>query len=141
MMLTRSTAIPTLNLMMTKNQSDDDAPRHAAEDVFLTGKAIRSEANLKSLNAEDRKKFDASMEKEWASWQRFNAVEVLFAEQVEQLPDDTQVVGTRWVHTDKNGKARLLAGALNKKTNKPPAQLKAGYPLEAKSRLVVQGCQ
>lgn len=63
-----------------QNQSDDDAPHHAAEDAFLTGKTIRSEVNLKSLNAEDRKKFDASMEKEWASWQRFNAVEVLSPE-------------------------------------------------------------
>ena len=81
-----------------QSQSDDDAHCQAAEDVFLTDKAIRFEANPKSLNEEDRKKFNASME-EWASWQCFNAVEVLSRELVEQLPDDAQVVGTRWAHT------------------------------------------
>ena len=33
--------------------------------VYLTGKAIRSEVNLKSLSASDRSLFDESMRKEW----------------------------------------------------------------------------
>eukprot|EP00435_Cladocopium_sp_Y103_P025044 s387_g6.t1 len=110
-------------------------------DVFLTGKAVRSEVNLKQLNESDRAKFDAAMAKEWASWQKFSAIEVLTEQQVKEFPADAQVVGTRWVHTDKNSKPRLMAEALSKRTGKTKEQIKKEYPFEAKSRLVVQGNQ
>lgn len=110
-------------------------------DAFLTGKAVRSEVNLKQLSPEDRAKFDASMAKEWASWQKFSAVEVLSEEQVAALPKDVQIVGTRWVHTDKNSKPRLMAEALSKRTGKTKQQIRKEFPFEAKSRLLVQGNQ
>ena len=72
--------------------TDGETPQSAG-DVFLTGKATRSEIVLKDLSPEDRRKYDASMEKEWASWQKFDAVENLTPQQIEQLPEDAQVVG------------------------------------------------
>ena len=109
-------------------------------DVFLTtGKSVCSEARLKDLAPDDRSKFDKSMAKEWASWQKFGAVEVLSKEQVRQLPEDVQVIGTRWVHTDKNAKPRLLANyLLSKRTRKSKEQIRREFPFEAK---IVQGCQ
>ena len=78
-------------------------------DVFLTGKAVRSEIKLKDLTHEQRQEYIQSMGKEWSSWEKFNAVEVLTPEQILNLPKDVKVIGTRWVHTDKNQKQRLLA--------------------------------
>ena len=54
-------------------------------DVFLTGKAVRSEIRIKDLSPEEKEKFEASMAKEWSSWEKFNAVEVLTPDQVAQL--------------------------------------------------------
>eukprot|EP00434_Breviolum_minutum_P038574 symbB.v1.2.034224.t1/scaffold4384.1/size41667/2 len=110
-------------------------------DIFLTGKAVRSEVNLKSLSPEDRAKFDGSMAKEWASWMNFGAAEILTEQQIAELPADAEIVGTRWVHTDKNKKPRLLAEAMKKKTGKSDAQIRKEFPFEAKSRMVVQGNQ
>ena len=110
-------------------------------DAFLTGKAVRSEIKLGTLSREDREKFDEAMAKEWASWQKFGAVETLSPQQVAELPAGTKIVGTRWVHTDKNQKPRLLAGHIAKKTGKSKSQLEQEYPFMPKSRLVVQGCQ
>ena len=110
-------------------------------DVFLTGKAVRSEVNLKTLSPEDRAKFDASMAKEWASWMNFGAAEILTEQQIAELPDDAEIIGARWVHTDKNKKPRLLAEAMKKKTGKSDAQIQREFPFEAKSRMVVQGNQ
>ena len=111
-------------------------------DIFLTGKAaVKSEVKLRELSQEDREKFDKSMAKEWDSWQKFNAVEKLTSEQIRDLPNDVKIVGTRWVHTDKNAKPRLLASYLARRTGKSKSQIDKDYPFEAKSRLVVQGCQ
>eukprot|EP00971_Amphidinium_carterae_P273073 5420172-Amphidinium_carterae.1 len=63
------------------------------------------------------------MEKEWNNWLQFQAVEIL---RKEDLPQPVQTIGTRWVHTDKNERARRGGVKL---------------PLLAKSRLVVQGHQ
>lgn len=109
--------------------------------VYLTGKAVRSEVNLKSLSASDRLLFDESMKKEWESWNKFQAVKELTEEEIKLLPPDTKVVGTRWVHTDKNSKPRLIAQHLGRKTGKSKEQIEKEYPFQAKSRLVVQGCQ
>ena len=113
-------------------------PHHEA---MLTGKAVRSEVNLRDLNQADREKFDGSMAKEWASFQKFNAVEVLSEKQIKELPNDVEIVSMRWVHTDKNQKPRLLAMAMSKKTGKSKKQIEKDYPFEAKSRMVVQGNQ
>ncbi|CAE7726450.1 unnamed protein product, partial [Symbiodinium necroappetens] len=78
---------------------------------------------------------------EWSSWMKFDAVQELTAEEIAQLPPDTKIIGTRWVHTDKNDKPRLLAKALAKRTGKTADQIKKEFPFEAKSRMVVQGCQ
>ena len=123
---------------------DDDQSDFAylcPADVFLTGKAVRSEIRLKDLSPEDRIKFVQSMEKEWTSWMKFNAVDILTSAQVLALPGDVRIIGTRWVHTDKHQKQRLLALHLCRRTGKTPEQVKKEYPLAAKSRLVVQGCQ
>lgn len=71
-------------------------------EAFLTGKAVRSEINLNDLSAEDRAKFDQPMEKEWNSFKKFSAVEILTESQIADLPQDAEIVNTRWVHTDKN---------------------------------------
>lgn len=127
----------------SEEESEDDQAALLQEplDVLLTGKAVRSEVNLKSLSPEDRAKFDASMAKEWASWMNFGAAEILSEQQISELPDDAEIVGTRWVHTDKNKKPRLLAEAMKKKTGKSDAQIQKEFPFEAKSRMVVQGNQ
>lgn len=58
-------------------------PHHEA---MLTGRAVKSEVNLKDLSQVDREKFDVSMAKEWASFQKFNAVEVLTEKQIRSFP-------------------------------------------------------
>ena len=113
-------------------------PHHEA---MLTGRAVKSEVNLKDLSQADREKFDVSMAKEWASFQKFNAVEVLTEKQIKELPNDVEIVSMRWVHTDKNQKPRLLAMAMSKKAGKSKKQIEKDYPFEAKSRMVVQGNQ
>ena len=119
---------------------DEQAMNDDPADAFLTGKAARStDIKLHNLSKEDREKFDASMAKEWASWQRFNAVELLTPKQVKELPEDVQIVGAKWVHTDKNDRPRLLAGFLSKRTGKTKEQIKKEFPFEAKSRMVVLG--
>ena len=35
------------------------------------------------------------MAKEWDSWQRFDAVKILTNEQIDKLPEDAEVMGTR----------------------------------------------
>ena len=110
-------------------------------EAFLTGKAVRSEIDLNDLSVEDRAKFDQSMEKEWNSFKKFSAVEILSESQIAALPQDAEIVNTRWVHTDKNQKPRLMAGAMRRRTGKSEAQIKKEYPFEAKSRMVVIGCQ
>ena len=122
-------------------EESDGPDNEVPADVLLTGKAVRSEVKLKDLDKEDRTKFDKSMAKEWDSWQRFGAVEKLTKEQIRALPKDTKIIGTRWVHTDKNAKPRMLASYLAKRTGKSERQIKKEFPFEAKSRLVVQGCQ
>ena len=109
--------------------------------ALLTGKAVKSEIDLKSLSPEDRAKFDVSMGKEWSSWGSFRAVDELTEEEIKLLPPDTKIVGTRWVHTDKNSKPRLIAYHMAKKTGKTKEQVDKEFPFMAKSRLVVQGCQ
>eukprot|EP00435_Cladocopium_sp_Y103_P049373 s347_g14.t2 len=131
---------------LTSSQSEDEKEQCFVEgqgpgDVFLTGKAVRFEISLKDLSPEDRAKYDVSMGEEWSSWQKFNAVEVLTPQQIENLPEDTKIIGTRWVHTDKNQKKRLMSAALQGRTGKTQAQIQKEFPLEAKSRLVVQGHQ
>ena len=132
-------------LITSDESSDDDKPERALlqepADVFLTGKAVKSEIQLGKLSPEDRAKFDISMAKEWSSWQKFSAVEVLTETQVKELPPDVQIIGTRWVHTDKNSKPRLMAEAMSRKTGKSTQQIKKEFPFEAKSRMVVQGNQ
>lgn len=81
------------------------------------------------------------MQKERDSWKKFGAVEVLTKEQIADLPDDAQIVGTRWVHTDKNSKPRLMAKYLSKRAGKTESQIRKEIPFQTKSRLVVQGCQ
>ncbi|CAE7610026.1 30S ribosomal protein S1, chloroplastic [Symbiodinium microadriaticum] len=124
-----------------ESENSEGEQLEAPADAFLTGKAVRSEIKLKDLNQEDRAKFDEAMAKEWSSWQKFGAVETLTPQQIAELPASTKIVGTRWVHTDKNQKPRLLAGHIAKKTGKSKSQLEKEYPFMPKSRLVVQGCQ
>lgn len=57
------------------------------------------------------------------------------------IPPDVQIVGARWVHTDKNSKPRLMATALSKRAGQSKEQIAKEFPFEAKSRLVVQGHQ
>ena len=57
---------------MSKIQSE-----HIHGFAFMTGKAVKSEINLKDLSPQDRALFDAAMQKEWPSWQKFQAVEEL----------------------------------------------------------------
>ena len=61
--------------------------------------------------------------------------------QILSLPGDVRIIGTCWVHTDKNQKQRLLALHLCHKTGKSREQVTKEYPFAAKSRLVVQGHQ
>lgn len=60
------------------------------------------------------------------------AVEVLTKEQIAALPQDAELIGTRWVHAGKNRKTR---------TKKIQEKIDGEHPLAAKSRIVVQGNQ
>ena len=51
----------------TDDDDESDFAYLCPADVFLTGKAVRSEIKLKDLSPENRAKFLASMEKEWTS--------------------------------------------------------------------------
>ena len=62
-------------------------------------------------------------------------------QQMESRPEDAKIIGTRWVHTDKNQKKRLMSAVLQGRTGKSQAQIQKEFPLDAKSRLVVQGHQ
>jgi len=59
----------------------------------------------------------------------FEAFAVLTPEAVKRLPRDVKVIGTRWVHTDKNAKQRAAGGRFR------------DIPVLAQRRLVAQGCQ
>jgi hypothetical protein len=96
-------------------------------EAMLVGRAARSEINLRDLQPREKALFAEAMAKEWKSWMDFNAVDVLTPEEVAKLPPGTKVIGTRWVHTDKNAKLRTSSTT--------------HIPMAAKSRLVVQGCQ
>ncbi|CAJ1330013.1 unnamed protein product [Effrenium voratum] len=119
------------------NQDQNIPTNFMMEEAMLTGKAVRSETNLKDLDPEDRALYDVSMGDEWQSWIKFEAVDILTEKQKEDLDPDIKVVGTRWVHTDKNRKARLLALRAARKTGKSRSQIKKEFPIKAKSRLVV----
>ena len=81
------------------------------------------------------------MQKEWTLWQRFQAVQELSEDEINNLPPETKIIGTRWAHTDKNCKPRVIAYHMARKTGKSKEQVDREYPFEEKSRLVVQGCQ
>ena len=139
-------AVRRMRLKELFSESDGEFENYILTDVhpaeaFLTGRAVRSEINLKDLNPSDRKLFDQAMAKEWESWMKFNAVEVLTEEHVSALPQDAEVIGTRWVHTDKNEKTRMMLAATSKRTKKTQEQIDREHPLSAKSRIVVQGNQ
>ena len=84
----------------TPSQSEEEQEQCFVEDlqgpgdIFLAGEAVRSEISLKDLSPEDRAKYDDSMAKEWSSWQKFNAVEILSPQQIEDLPEDAKIIGT-----------------------------------------------
>ena len=137
-----------LQRMMPESEIDSEASEEESmltqaqpADAFLTGKAASSEISLKNLDESDRRKFQDSMKREWDSWMKFGAVEVLTKDQIKDLPDDTQIVGTRWVHTDKNSKPRLLAKYLSKKTGKSDAQIKKEFPFRPKADLLSKGAK
>ena len=48
----------------------------SSADVFLTGRAVRSEVRLKDLSEKDKTAFVQCMAKEWGSWMKFSAVEI-----------------------------------------------------------------
>ena len=78
---------------------------------------------MDKLSPADRALFDISMATEWENWKTFEAVELILPQDV---PEGTKIIGTRWVHTDKNMQAK---------------QVGRKVPTKAKSRLVVQGHQ
>ena len=52
------------------------------EFAYVAGKAAKSEINLRQLDPSDRALFDVSMQKEWASWQGFQAVQELSEDEI-----------------------------------------------------------
>ena len=93
-------------------------------DAYLTGNLRKTkEIDFRKLAPTVKRLYEASMQKEWKSWLLFDAVEVI---NQQDIPDGTKVVGTRWVHTDKNASLRAAG---------------QDVPILAKSRLVVQGHQ
>ena len=141
----------TLQRLRLNGLRDDDDAMDIDEDnfeeqfaphtAFMTGKAVCSKINLKNLSEKDLSLFQASMQKEWLSWQKFQAVQELSEEEVKPFLATPRSLGTRWAHTDENSKPRLIAYHMAKKTDKTKEEVDKEYPCEAKSRLVVQGCQ
>ena len=82
----------TLQRLRLNGLRDDDDAMDIDEDnfeeqfaphtAFMTGKAVCSKINLKNLSEKDLSLFQASMQKEWLSWQKFQAVQELSEEEV-----------------------------------------------------------
>eukprot|EP00971_Amphidinium_carterae_P289638 5750805-Amphidinium_carterae.1 len=62
-----------------------------------------NEIDFFALTPEVKQAFVHAMEKEWNNWLQFQAVEIIARE---ELPQPLETIGTRWVHVDKNEKAR-----------------------------------
>ena len=110
---------------------EDFAERYSCSIVhnaYLVGTSrARKEVQLKDLDHATCRLYEASLAKEWNSWLNFGAVELLTEQQVQWLPKGVKIIGARWVHTDKAAKLRV------------PGTASENLPVQAKSRLVVQG--
>ena len=97
---------------------------------YLVGQARSSEVTLSHLDKVTRELYDISMGKEWANWLKYNAVSEITDDLCATLckKHGVRVIPMRWVHTDRNAKARVA----HTKT--------ANLSIEAKSRCVVIGC-
>ena len=92
------------------------------EDVLLTRGAANKEVQYDALVKSQQERVDASMIREWDKWNEFGFTKFLSKEQLNDIMKrnpDQQIVGTRWVFTEK---------------------VMQGKP-DYKARLVVQGCQ
>eukprot|EP00971_Amphidinium_carterae_P155260 3078858-Amphidinium_carterae.1 len=79
------------------------------------------ELNYFHMDFKLKKLFQESMTKEWTAWMKFHAVEIV---EKHKMPPQAILIGTRWIHTDKNAAMRQ------------PGQR---TPIRPKSRLVVLG--
>lgn len=100
--------------------ANDDKRRRLQPDVLLVGTARGKEIIFDTLSPAKKAAFREAMAKEWSRWQQFKATIPVSADKLKELPDDLQIVGTRWVLTEKaNGtaKARLVVQGCQEKTN------------------------
>ncbi|CAJ1448790.1 unnamed protein product, partial [Effrenium voratum] len=75
-----------------EEDQDQNIPTNfMVEETMLTGKAVRSETNLKDLDPEDRALYDVSMGDEWQSWTKFEAVDILTEKQKDNLDPDIKI--------------------------------------------------
>eukprot|EP00971_Amphidinium_carterae_P163059 3232868-Amphidinium_carterae.1 len=79
------------------------------------------ELNYFQMNPKLKQLFQESMAKEWTAWMKFHAVDVV---KKNKLPSQAILIGTRWIHVDKNASTR---------------QSGQRTPIRPKSRLVVLG--
>ena len=77
-----------------------------------------------------------TMAKEWSRWQQLKATILVSADMLQELPADLQIVGTRWVLTEKaNGtaKARFIVHGCQEKTN----DIRSDSPTSSRDRLML----
>ena len=100
--------------------ANDDKHRLLQPDVLLVGTARGKEIIFDTLSPARKAAIREAMAKEWSRWQQLEATIPVSADKLQELPDDLQIVGTRWVLTEKaNGtaKARLVVQGCQEKTS------------------------
>ena len=100
--------------------ANDDKRRRLQPEVLLVGTARGKEIIFDTLTPLKKAAFREAMAKEWSRWQQLKATIPVSADMLQELPPDLQIVGTRWVLTEKaNGtaKARLVVQGCQEKTN------------------------
>ena len=74
----------------------------AVAEALLTGDArADKEVTLSELNAKDKEKFDAAMQKEWNSWLKFDSVEFVEPKVVPPVPRRSAPAGCSQTRIDR----------------------------------------
>ena len=100
--------------------ANDDKRRRLQSDVLLVGTARGKDIIFDTLSPAKKASFHEAMAKEWSRWQQLKATIPVSADKLQELPDDLQIAGTRWVLTEKaNGtaKSRLVVQVCQEKTS------------------------
>ena len=97
--------------------------------ALITKKVKGREHNYFTMDYATKKLFDESMGTEWTNWTRYGTVVAADEKMLAKIPQETAVIGMRWIHTDRNDRLRV------------EGRQSEHLPIDPKSRCVAQGCQ